>query len=131
MSDRMTSVLTIAALKMALLQRQPDAGPIHHSDQGSQYTDQAYQALPKDHGIRASMNGAGSWYDNASMESFVGTLKSEWVHHRVYHSRDEAKTDVFYYIESFYNQCRRHSALDYLSPEAYEQIFHQGVLTLA
>jgi len=131
MSDRMTSALTVAALEMALLQRQPDAGLIHHSDQGSQYTDQAYQVLLKDRGIRASMNGVGSWYDNAPMESFFGTLKSEWVHHHLYHTRDEAKTDVFYYIESFYNRRRRHSALDYLSPEAYEQIFHQGVLTLA
>jgi putative transposase len=131
MSDRMTSALTMAALKMALLQRQPQASLIHHSDQGSQYTDQAYQALLKDRGIRASMNGAGSWYDNAPMESFFGTLKSELVHHCVYHTRDEAKADVFYYIESFYNRRRRHSALDYLSPEAYEQIFYQGVLTLA
>jgi len=119
MSDRMTSDLTIAALEMALLQRQPDAGLIHHSDQGSQYTDQAYQALLKDHGIRASMNGAGSWYDNAPMQSFFGTLKSELVHHCVYHARDEAKADVFFYIESFYNRRRRHSALDYLSPEAF------------
>jgi transposase InsO family protein len=131
MSDRMTSALTIAALKMALLQRQPQAGLIHHSDQGSQYTDQAYQALLKDRGVRASMNGAGSWYDNAPMESFFGTLKSEWVHHHVYHTRDEAKADVFYYIESFYNRRRRHSALDYLSPEAYEQLFCQQELTLA
>jgi putative transposase len=87
--------------------------------------------LLKGRGIRASMNGAGSWYDNAPMESFFGTLKSEWVHHHLYHTRDEAKTDVFYYIESCYNRRRRHSALDYLSPEAYEQVFHQGVLTLA
>jgi putative transposase len=131
MSDRMTSDLTIAALEMALLQRQPDAGLIHHSDQGSQYTDQAYQALLKDRGIRASMNGAGSWYDNAPMESFVGTLKSKWVHHYVYHTRDEAKAHVFYYIESFYNRRRRHSALDYLSPEAYEQLLDQQALVLA
>ena len=131
MSDRMTSDLTTAALEMALLQRQPDAGLIHHSDQGSQYTDQAYQSMLKDHGIRASMNGAGSWYDNAPMESFVGTLKSEWVYHHVYHTRDEAKADVFYYIESFYNRRRRHSALDYLSPEAYEQLFCQQERTFA
>jgi putative transposase len=131
MSDRMTSDLTIAALEMALLQRQPDADLIHHSDQGSQYTDRKYQALLKDHNIRASMNSSGSWYDNAPMESFFGTLKSELVHHSVYHTRDEAKTDVFYYIESFYNRRRRHSALDYLSPEVYEQLFHQGALTLA
>lgn len=131
MSDRMTSDLTIAALEMALLQRQPDAGLIHHSDQGSQYTDQSYQALLKDHGIRASMNGVGTWYDNAPMESFFGTLKSERVYHLVYHTRDEAKTDVFFYIESFYNRRRRHSALDYLSPEAYEQLFYQQALTFA
>ena len=79
MSDRMTSALTMSALQMALQQRQPAAGLIHHSDQGSQYTDGTYQALLKDHGIRASMNGAGSWYDNAPMESFFGTLKSELV----------------------------------------------------
>ena len=131
MSDRMTSDLTLAALQMALLQRQPDAGLIHHSDQGSQYTAQVYQALLKDHGIRASMNGAGSWYDNAPMESFFGTLKSELVHHCVYHTRDEARADVFYYIESFYNRRRRHSALDYLSPEVYEQLFRQQELALA
>jgi putative transposase len=131
MSDRMTSELTIAALKMALLQRQPQAGLIHHSDQGSQYTDQAYQVLLKDYGIRASMNGAGSWYDNAPMESFFGTLKSELVHHCVYYTRGEAKADVFLYIESFYNRRRLHSALNYLSPEAYEQLFCQKELTFA
>jgi transposase InsO family protein len=95
MSDRMTSDLTIAALEMALLQRRPDAGLIHHSEQGRQYTDQEYQALLKNHGIHTSMNGAGAWYDNASMESFFGTLKSELVYHRVYHTRDDAKADVF------------------------------------
>ena len=114
---------------MALLQRKPDAGLIHHSDQGSQYTDQAYQALLTDHGVRASMNSAGSWYDNAPMESFFGTLKSELVHHRVYQTRDEAKADEFFHIESFYNRRRRHLALDYLSPGAYEQLFCQQVLT--
>ena len=80
MSDRMTSDLSVSALKMALQQRQPLAGLIHHSDRGSQYTDQVYQALLKDFGIRASMNGVGTWYDNAPMESFFGTLKSEWLH---------------------------------------------------
>jgi len=81
--------------------------------------------LLKDYGIRASMNGVGSWYDNAPMESFFGTLKSEWVHHYIYHTRNQAKTGVFFYIESFYNRRRRHSALDYLSPEAYEQLYYQ------
>jgi putative transposase len=128
MSERMTSDLTMAALKMALQQRQPAAGLIHHSDRGSQYTDQAYQALLKNHGIRASMNGVGTWYDNAPMESFFGTLKTESVHHCVYLTRIEARTDLFSYIEAFYNRRRRHSALDYLSPEAYEQLYHQRLV---
>lgn len=131
MSDRMTSDLTLTALEMALSQRRPDDGLLHHSDQGSQYTDQRYQALLKDHSIRASMNGAGSWYDNAPMESFFATLKTELVYHCLYRTRDEARTSVFSYIESFYNRRRRHSSLDYLSPEAYEQLFYQQVLTLA
>jgi transposase InsO family protein len=59
------------------------------------------------------------------MESFFGTLKSEWVHHRAYCSREEAKTDLFFYVEAFYNRCRRHSSLGYLSPEACEQLYHQ------
>lgn len=130
MSERMTSDLTLAALKMALQQCQPAAGLIHHSDQGSQYTDQAYQALLKDHNICVSMNGVGTWYDNAPMESFFGTLKSEWLHHYAYQTRDQARADVFFYIESFYNRRRRHSALDYLSPQAYEQLYRQR-LTLA
>jgi len=114
MLGRMTSDLTMGALKMAI--RQPDLGLIHHSDQGSQYTDGAYQALLKDYDIQVSMNGVGTWYDNAPMESFFGTLKSEWVNHRVYRTRDEARTDIFYYIEAFYNRRRIHSSLDSLAP---------------
>jgi putative transposase len=125
MSERMTSDLTMDALKMAIHQRQPVLDLIHHSDQGSQYTDGTYQQLLKDWNIQVSMNGTGNWYDNAPMESFFGTLKSEWVYHRVYHTRNEARADLFYYIEVFYNRRRRHSALDYLSPEAYEQAYHQ------
>jgi putative transposase len=125
MAERMTSDLTLTALKMALGQCQPATSLIHHSDRGSQYTDQAYQTLLKDHSICASMNGVGSWYDNAPMESFFGTLKSELVHHCAYATRIEARTDLFSYIETFYNRRRRHSSLDYLSPEAYEQLFYQ------
>ena len=123
MSDRMTADLTIGALEMALERRQPGQGVVHHSDQGSQYTDRRYQALLRAHGMQASMNSVGSWYDNAPMESFFGTLKSEWVYHSIYLTRDQAEADVFYYIEAFYNRRRRHSALDYLSPAAYEQLF--------
>jgi len=125
MSDRMTSDLTLTALKQALQRRQPAMGLLLHSDQGSQYTDQSYQALLKTHGIQASMNGVGSWYDNAPMESFFGTLKSELVNHRHYRTHEEARPDLFFYIEAFYNRRRRHSSLGYLSPEAYEQIYRQ------
>jgi transposase InsO family protein len=125
MAERMTSALTIKALKMALQQRKPAAGLIHHSDQGSQYTDQKYRGLLGDYGLQASMNGVGSWYDNAPMESFFGTLKSERVHHCIYHTREEARTDLFFYIEARYNRRRLHSALGYLSPQAFEQAYHQ------
>ena len=125
-AKRMTVALTLSALKMAIHQRRPGDGLIHHSDQGSQYTDSIYQTLLKDHGIQVSMNGVGTWYDNAPMESFFGTLKSELVHHRVYRTRDEARPELFYYIEAFYNRRRRHSSLGYLSPEAYERLYHEG-----
>lgn len=125
MSERMTADLTSTALRMAIGQRRSGAGLIHHSDQGSQYTDGGYQTLLSDHGIEPSMNGVGTWYDNAPMESFFGTLKGEWVHHRAYNSREEAKADVFFYIEAFYNRRRRHSSLGYLSPEAYEQLYRE------
>jgi transposase InsO family protein len=132
MAARMTAALTMQALLMALQRRRPEAGLLHHSDQGSQYTEAVYQALLQELGILVSMNGVGNWYDNAPMESFFGTLKSEWVHRRAYRTRDEARTDIFFYIEAFYNRRRRHSSLDYLSPEAYEQLYHQQeVLCLA
>ena len=125
MSERMTSDLTLSALRMAIGQRQPAPGLIHHSDQGSQYTAGAYQTSLKASGIQPSMNGVGTWYDNAPMESFFGTLKSERVHLRQYATRDEARPDLVYYIEAFYNRRRRHSSLDYLCPEAYEQLYHK------
>lgn len=71
------------------------------------------------------MSRADNWYDNAPMESFFGTLKSELVHHRLYQTRDEARPDLFYYIEGFYNRRRLHSSLGYLSPEAHEQLYHK------
>jgi len=125
MSDRMTNDLTLSALRMAVQQREVDPALIHHSDQGSQYTSGEYQQMLKDWGIVVSMNGVGTWYDNAPMESFFGTLKSEWVHHHTYRTREEARTDLFYYIEAFYNRQRLHSSLGYLSPASYEQLYHQ------
>lgn len=72
------------------------------------------------------MDGVGTWYDNAPMESFFATLRSEWVHHSTYRRRQQTMTDIFYYIEAFYNRRRIHSSLDYLSPIAYEQLYHQS-----
>jgi len=125
MSSRMTTDLTLSALAMGIRRCRPEPGLIHHSDQGCQYTDTDYQAVLTDHQILPSMNGVGTWYDNAPMESFFGTLKSELVHHRLYRTRDEARPDVFYYIEAFYNRRRLHSSLGYESPEAYEQLYHR------
>jgi len=125
MAERMTGDLTLNALHMAIRRRQPEAELLHHSDQGSQYTAAAYQQLLKDWQIQVSMNGVGTWYDNAPMESFFGSLKSEWVYQRAYHTRAEARADLFYYIEVFYNRRRLHSSLDYQSPEEYEQRYQQ------
>ena len=126
MSDRMTDELTLNALRMAVQQREIAPYLIHHSDQGSQYTSGEYQQMLRDWGIEVSMNGVGTWYDNAPMESFFGTLKSEWTHHRTYRTRDEARGDLFYYIEAFYNRRRLHSSIGYMSPANYEQLYHQG-----
>ena len=127
LAERLTQELPLRALHMALRQRQGAQGLLHHSDQGSQYTAEAYRQLLTDWGIRISMNGAGTWYDNAAMESFFGTLKSEWVYRQTYQTRAQARTDIFYYIEAFYNRQRLHSAIDYCSPEAYERRYYQGV----
>jgi putative transposase len=125
MSERMTTDFTLSALKQALQRRQPEAGLILDSDRGSQCTDRIYQTLLQAHGIRASMNGVGSWYDNAPMESFIATLKTELIYQCRYQTCDEARADLFSYIEVFYNRQRRRSSLGYLSPEAYEQLSYQ------
>jgi putative transposase len=125
MSARMTSSLVIDALNMAVRQRQPAPDLIHHSDRGSQYTGHPYRQLLESYQMKVSMSGTGNCYDNAAMESFFGTLKNEQVHHCVYRTREEARTDLFFYIEAFYNRRRLHSTLNYLSPEAYEQTYHQ------
>ena len=128
MSKRMTSDLTLTALDMAIRRCRPGPKLIHHSDQGSQYTDREYQAILAAHQMLPSMNGVGSWWDNAPMESFFGLLKSELVYDRAYRTRDEASPDLFYYIEAWYNRRRLHSALGYESPEAYEQLYHNNMI---
>jgi transposase InsO family protein len=109
------------ALAMALLQRQPAAGLVHHSDRGSEYTSQTYQDMLQQHNIQVSMSKKGDCYDNAVIESFWGTLKEECVGRNVFPTRSEAKTAIFDYIEVFYNRKRKHSTLGYMSPDMYEK----------
>jgi transposase InsO family protein len=109
------------ALRMALIQRQPGAGLVHHSDRGSEYASKSYQGLLHQHNIQISMSRKGDCYDNAPMESFWGTLKEEGVGKVIFQSRKEAKTAIFDYIEVFYNRKRRHSSLGYLSPVDFEK----------
>ena len=125
MADNMTSELTLDALKMAIHRRDPSNGILHHSDQGSQYTDNRYQALLTEHGMTPSMNGVGTWYDNAAMESFFGSLKSELVYGQEYQTRREARISIFWYMEIFYNRVRLHSSLGYLTPNDFELKYHK------
>jgi putative transposase len=120
MSSTMTSQLVVAALMMAVWRRgKPDA-LLHHSDRGSQYTSDHFQRLLADQGIQCSMSRSGNVWDNAAMESFFSSLKTERTARTVYRTRDQARADVFDYIERFYNPKRRHSTLGYLSPMEYE-----------
>jgi transposase InsO family protein len=120
MSDRMTSDLVINALKQAIIHRNPKAELMHHSDKGSQYTSKPFQDLLREKNITVSMSGSGNCFDNAAMESFFHTLKTEHVYFEYYMTREEAKLSIFEYVEVFYNRQRRHSTLGYLSPIEYE-----------
>ena len=116
MADHLRADLPLAALKMAISGQRPGAGLIHHSDRGVQYASTDYRKLIQSAGFQASMRRKADCYDNAPMESFFHTLKTELVHHRHYATRAEAKRDIFAYIEGFYNRTRRHSAIGYISP---------------
>lgn len=120
MSSRMTRTLVLDALEMAVGRRRPGPGLLHHSDRGSQYACGDYREALSAHGMRCSMSRKGDCWDNAPMESFFHTLKTELAHHRDYQARWQAKADIFEYIEVFYNRSRRHSALGYLTPTEYE-----------
>jgi putative transposase len=120
MSERMDTALTLAALRMALTQRRPKHLTLmHHSDRGSQYTSDDYQQLLTDYGITVSMSDTGNCYDNAMMESFFATLKTECADY-TFPDRHTARSEVFAYIEGWYNHQRLHSGIGYLSPDAFE-----------
>jgi hypothetical protein len=121
--QRMTTELVVRAFGQAVSARRPAPGLIHHSDRGSQYCSHEYQELLASYGMRVSMSRKGNCYDNAPIESFWGTLKTELVHHRRYRTRAEAAREIAEYIDLFYNRQRRQARLRYLSPVAYTQLF--------
>lgn len=121
LSDRNNAKLISDALQMALDERTPPTGVIHHTDRGSLYAAKRYRALQEQHGIIASMSRKGDCYDNTVAESFFETLKNELVHFKNYHTRQEARTDIFRYIEIFYNRQRLHQTLGYQTPLQKEQ----------
>jgi len=124
LGSRITTELVSQSLLRSVATRRPPGGLIHHSDRGSQYCSLPYQKLLNQFGMKASMSRKGNCYDNAPMESFWGTLKSELVHHRRYTTREEAIREITEYIEVFYNRERRQARLDYLSPAAYVKQYY-------
>ena len=116
----MTAELVTDALVMAIWRRGRPRELLHHSDRGSQYTSEAFQRLMAEHGVTCSLSRSGNVWDNAAMESFFSSLKVERVARKIYRTRDQARADVFDYIERFYNPRRRHSTIGYLSPMEFE-----------
>lgn len=115
------ATLVVQALRMAVARRHPQAGFLHHSDRGSIYTSESYQALLQQEGMIARMSRRADCYDNAAMESFFHRFKGECVDRQSFQTRAQARSATFDYVETFDNRTRRHSALHYLSPLAYEQ----------
>ena len=126
MGKRLKGDLTLKALEMALMTRRPKEGLIHHSDRGSQYTTKDYQALLSRHKALPSMSRTGNAYDNAPMESFFATLKTELVHHCQFETREQAQAALFDYMEIFYNRQRIHSALGYRTPADFDTFFRSA-----
>jgi putative transposase len=121
MQSNMTSQLVADALMMAVWRRGKPLALLHHSDQGSQYTSEHFQDLLKAQGITCSMSRAGEVWDNSAMESFFSSMKTERCNRKVYRTRSQARSDVFDYIETFYNPKRRHLTLGYISPVQFEE----------
>lgn len=127
MRGRLQDELTQAALRMAVHHRRPKGGLLHHSDQGRQYASRVYGRLLAQHRILPSMSRKANCWDNAPMESFIATLKTELIHQRDFQTQEEARQAIFEYIEVFYNRQRLHSALDYLTPVEYERQFYDSL----
>jgi putative transposase len=125
---RMTTSLALNALKMATLRQRPGKSLMIHSDQGSQFSSYEWQALLKSHNVTQSMSRRGNCYDNAVAESFFKTFKRECVRKRTYITRWEAKSEIFHYIEMFYNPKRRHSYLGYISPIEFERRYNESII---
>lgn len=123
MDSKMDAALVDDALKMAIERRRPQEGLIHHSDHGSQYGSLLLGKTMREHGIRPSMGAIQSPWDNAATESLMGIIKSECVHARTFATREEATLELFEYIEVFYNRFRIHSALEWMSPEQFEETY--------
>lgn len=129
MGESLQAKLVLDALNQALQRRQPQSDLQHHSDRGCQYTSQVFQKLLQENNITCSMSATGYCFDNAVAESFFHTLKTECVYHECYKNREQAKQNIFEYVEVFYNNKRRHSTLGYLSPAEFERrYFHQQPL---
>ena len=120
MDTRIRDSLVLSALNQAIVREHPEKGLIVHTDRGSQYTSQRFQALLNRHGFVQSMSRKGNPYDNAIMESFYRTLKRELVQDAHYENPEQARQDIFRYIELYYNTERIHSALGWLSPVQFE-----------
>ena len=127
MSTKIDRNLVISAFLMAYFQRKPEKGLIHHSDRGSQYCSNDFQAVLKKLGALASMSSVGNCYDNSVTETFFHTLKIELIFKTVFKTREEARMEIFEYIEVYYNRKRKHSTLGYCSPYQFEQYSQEKV----
>ncbi|WP_256853800.1 IS3 family transposase, partial [Pantoea sp. Fr+CA_20] len=125
MQSRMTKDIALNALLMAVWRRNPQKQVLVHSDQGSQYTSHEWQLFLKSHGLEGSMSRRGNCHDNAVAESFFQLLKRERIKKKIYGTREDARSDIFDYIEMFYNSKRRHSSSDQMSPAEYENQYYQ------
>jgi len=122
MSQSIERELVLDALRMALVHRRPGPGVLHHSDRGSQYASEDCQTMLRDHGIICSMSRKGNCWDNAVVESFNATIKTELIHRTRWETREQARAEVYMYIETWYNTKRLHSTLGYRSPDEFEAI---------